>query len=372
MHNIETVLKNFEVTLDKQILKYKSLGKKLVGYFPVFVPEELVYASGMIPIGIWGSDGEITSAKQYFPAFYPAVIQRTMDLGLLGRLDDLEAMIIPGLGDSLKALSQNWKVAVKNIRFLYVACAQNRKIQAGLDFNEQQYIKLKNQLEEISKVKLVDEKVEEAIVIYNKHRKSMMEFIQLSAKHPITINPRIRSMVIESSYLMDKNEHLSNLETLNNILRSIPEEKWNGKKVVTTGLIANSKSILELLEKNNIAIVGDEVVSESIQFNTLVDEGTKNPLRALAKRLSDVEGCMFLYDPDKKRANLLVDKVKKNNANGVVYLMTKFCDEDEFDYPIIRDKLNEEKIKNILIEVDQQMTNYEQAGTALQAFADII
>ena len=35
----------------KQMEKYLSAGKKVVGCFPVYTPEELVHAGGMIPMG---------------------------------------------------------------------------------------------------------------------------------------------------------------------------------------------------------------------------------------------------------------------------------------------------------------------------------
>ena len=42
----------------KQLDKYLAEGKKVVGCFPVYTPEELVHAGGMIPMGLWG--GQIT------------------------------------------------------------------------------------------------------------------------------------------------------------------------------------------------------------------------------------------------------------------------------------------------------------------------
>ena len=37
---------------------YLSQGKKVVGCFPPYTPEELVHASGMIPMGLWGGQVE--------------------------------------------------------------------------------------------------------------------------------------------------------------------------------------------------------------------------------------------------------------------------------------------------------------------------
>ena len=48
---------------------YLSQGKKVVGCFAVYTPEELVHASGMIPFGIWGAQTELKKAKGYLPAF---------------------------------------------------------------------------------------------------------------------------------------------------------------------------------------------------------------------------------------------------------------------------------------------------------------
>ena len=36
------------------LAKYKGQGKKVIGCLPYYVPEELVYAAGMVPMGIWG------------------------------------------------------------------------------------------------------------------------------------------------------------------------------------------------------------------------------------------------------------------------------------------------------------------------------
>ena len=52
-----------------QLDRYLAQGKKVVGCFPVYTPEELVHASGMIPMGLWGAQTELKHAKRYLPAF---------------------------------------------------------------------------------------------------------------------------------------------------------------------------------------------------------------------------------------------------------------------------------------------------------------
>ena len=65
-------------------------------------------------------------------------------------------------------------------------------------------------------------------------------------------------------------------------------------------------------------------------------------------------------------------KAKKKKADGIVVLMTKFCDPEEFDYVPIKRAADEAGIPHINIEVDRQMKNYQQANTMLQTFADML
>ena len=372
MSNIDVLFDKLNVCPLKQLDKYTDEGKKVIGCAPVYAPEELVYAAGMIPMGIWGAEGEVTLAKEYFPAFYASPILRLMDLGLEGKLDKMSGMIIGGLSDGLKGLSQNWKRAIKNIPALYIGYGQNRKLEAGIEYNKKQYLKLKKQLEEIAGKEIEDSKIEDAIVLYNKYRKALQEFNELASKHLNTVTPTLRARVMTSAYFFDKAEHLEIVEEINKILKEMPEEKFEGKKIVTTGILANSPEILKILEEYKLAIVDDNINHESGQFDYLVEEGTGDPVRALAKWISDIEGSTLLYDPEKLRGKIITEKVRKHGANGVLYLLTKFSDSDEFDYPIIKKELDDNGIVNILIEVDQQMTNFEQARTALQTFADMI
>jgi len=56
----------------KQLDKYLTEGKKAVGIFPYYAPEEIAHAGGLVPFGVWGGQGPIEKAKEYFPTFLDA------------------------------------------------------------------------------------------------------------------------------------------------------------------------------------------------------------------------------------------------------------------------------------------------------------
>ena len=373
MSNTLDILKKFDITPAEMVKKYQAEGKKIIGCSPVHVPVELVYAAGMAPMGVWGSQGDVAAAKEYLPAFYCSVVQRTLEMALNGTLDCLSGLMVSIQCDSLKALGQNLKIAVGDkIPYIHVAMAQNRKIECGIDFNEIQYNKVKAQLEEIAGKKITDDDIENAIKVYNASKVKMQEFVELAAKYPHIITPSKRSMVLVSAHFMDRAEYTELLTELNEALKKEEVKEWDGVKVVTTGILTSLPNLNEILEEYKIAVVDDEVAQESRQFRTLVDEGTGNPVRALAKYLGDIEGCSVMYDAEKKRSDMIIDKVKKSGADGVLYVQEKFCDPEEFDYPIFKKALEKAGIKLVMIELDQQMTNFEQARTSLQTFAEML
>ena len=52
--------------------------------------------------------------------------------------------------------------------------------------------------------------------------------------------------------------------------------------------------------------------------------------------------------------------------------MMKFCDPEEFDYPIYKKELDDAGIPILYLEVDQQIDSFEQLRTRIQSYAEMI
>ena len=71
-------------------------------------------------------------------------------------------------------------------------------------------------------------------------------------------------------------------------------------------------------------------------------------------------------------AKKVVDLAKDAQAQGVILLLAKFCDPEEFDAPFVKAACREADIPFLQIEVDQSTETYEQARTQLEAFAELL
>ena len=347
-------------------------GKKVVGVMPYFCPEELVYAAGMLPFGLWGAAIQANDSKRYFPAFICSILHTTLEMGIKGQLDDLSAIMIPICCDSLKGMGANWEYGVGHkVPVINVAYAQNRKIEAGVEFTASQFRKIRKQLEEIAGNEITDDALAQAVAVYNENRDAILCFSKAAATHPKEISAQTRSAVLKAGYFMDRAKHTEMLREITEELSALPASDEGYLKIVTTGILADMPGFLELIDKNNMVIADDQIAQESVGARTQTPV-TEDPILGMAQRLSDIEGCSVLYDLGKFRGKQLVSLAQEAGAAGILFVLTKFCDPEEYDYVPVKRMTDAAGIPMLQVEIDQQMKNFAQAESALQAFAEML
>ena len=354
-----------------QLKSVTESGRKAVGVMPYFCPEELVYAAGMMPFGLWGASIQASESKRYFPAFICSMLHTVLEFGMRGELNDLSAIMIPISCDSLKGMGANWKFAVPHIPVIDVAYAQNRKIAAGTEFSLSQLVKIRRQLEEIAGHEISDADISAAVKVYNENRCAVLAFSDEAAKHPELVSATNRTLAIKAGYFMDRAEHTALLNEITAGLKAAENSPRPRYRVVTTGIMADPVEILRMLDECKFTVVADQVAQESVACRTLTDE-QGDAMYALADRYAHIEGCSVLYDPTKNRGSQLVDLVKQTGADAVIWFMCKFCDPEEFDYVPVKKMLAEAGIPLLAIDMDQQMTSFEKARSNVEAFAELL
>lgn len=375
MQAVATILREMEGAVNNPknaVLTFKNeTGREVIGCLPIYVPEEIIYAGGMLPIGLWGGQTDIVQSGTYLPSFACSIMRAIMEFAMRGVYNDLSAVVCPMHCDTLKCIGENWKVAISQVPCFCLVYPQNRRNPSGIRYLTAEFENLRKQLEALSGRTITDDAVDQAIVIYNEHRKTMREFTRIARNYPLTISPRQRHMVIKSGYFMDKAKHTLLVKSLISELKSLPPEKSNGTKVILTGIIAEPESFLDLLAQYNLDVVGDDLAHESRQFRTDVPAGG-TPLERLARRWAEIQGCSLAYDPAKQRSDMLIDMVRETEADGVIVTMMKFCEPEEFDYPILKKDFEKNHIPHLYIELEQQADTVEQLRTRMQGFAEMM
>lgn len=344
-------------------------GKRAVGCMLEFCPEEIVYAANMLPVGLWGADIELREVKRYFPAFFCAPIQQSMELALQGAFDGvLSAVIVPILCDALKSAGQNWRIAVPEIPMIPVVYPQNRQIKAGQRFMESELREVKARLEQICGRPISEDALNQSINVYNEYRLSMQEFSSVASRHTDVITASARHNVFMNGFLRDKADYTMLVRELTSELKKLPEVKPR-RAVALTGIALDTERVLRCMEENGFAVTADMLAQESLQVETLVPENG-SALERIAAWWSNVRCSSLTLDEKKLRADKLVELVSSGLADGIIVAMPAFCDPEEYDYPILWEALQQKGVAQIGLELSGP-SGCEQACSRIQAFAEM-
>lgn len=351
---------------------YLSQGKKVVGCFPVYTPEELVHASGMIPFGLWGGQTELKFVKSYLPAFACPIMQSTLEFGLRGTYQGLSAVVIPALCDTFRCMTQNWRFGVPTIPMIPIVYPQNRTSPASVDYLISEYENVLSMLSTLTGMMMNEKALGESIAVYNEHNAVMREFAKVANGHLDIVTPQVRHAVMKSAFFYEKSEHTVIVREIVDALKALPVYKFTGKKVVLTGITCEPDALLDIFTENNIAIVGDDLAQEMRQYRTDTPAKGGGGLKRLALQWNARYGCSLAHELGKPRGKMLADMCEKSDATGVVACLMKFCDPEEYDLPYITADLRAAGYPCLTIEIDQQNTSYEQIRTRVQTFCEMI
>ena len=375
MRTAKEIINEFKAIADnprKAMDDYKKeTGKGAVGIMPVYCPEEIVHAAGYLPIGMWGAQKkQISKARTYLPPFACSIMQSVMELQLEGVYDDLEAVIFSVPCDTLKCMSQKWNRPVPAIVFTH---PQNRKIakDAANVFAREEFNIVKEKLEDILDVHISNKAIKNSIAVYNENRAACREFSDVAAEYAAVVTPSDRHAVIKARWFMEKSRHTALVKELIAALKAEPAPEFKGKKIIVTGIQVEPYDVLDIFQENGFAIVADDLAQETRNFRQDVPDDD-DALMALARAWNEFDGCSLATDANKPKGQMIIDAVKKYGADAVVVCMMKFCDPEEFDYPILLQEFEAAGVKNLYIEIDQESTAFEQVNTRIQTFAEIL
>ena len=360
--------KNPRAKLDQ----YLSEGKKVVGCFPPYTPEELVHASGMIPMGLWGGRTELALAKSYLPAFACPIMQADMDFGLKGTYQGLSAVIIPAACDTLRCMTQNWRFGVSSIPMIPIVYPQNRACRASVDYLISEYENVLLMLSTITGNMMSEKSLCNTIEIYNEHNAVMRKFAEISNLHLDIITPVIRHAVMKSAFFFEKSEHSAIVKDITEGLEQLPSHPFSGKKVVLTGITAEPDDILEILAENKIAVAGDDLAQEMRQYRTDTPSKGGGGLKRLALQWNARHGCSLIHETGKPRGTLLAALCRETGSDGVINCLMKFCDPEEYDQPYFEADLRKSGYPALTIEIDPLNASYEQLRTRIQTFSELL
>jgi len=365
---------NFEAVKE---WKAAAPGRKAIGYMPVYVPQELIHAAGMLPVGIMGGGDqiEVIQGDAYYQSYICRIPRSTIELGLTGRLDCLDGMLFPSICDVIRNLSGMWQMLFKDKYVRYVDVPQNYQDEVGGVFYQQEMQHIRDDLGRMRGSPVTDAELNASIRVYNANRQAIRELYAYRAAKPWQAPTSEVYLVLRAGLVLPVEQHTQLVRDYLAAAEQVTRPKRDNARVVINGSFCEQPplALIKSIEMSGCYVVDDDLVLGS---RWLLDEvpADGKPLEELSKAfLHRSASTAAKYDATREEKGVfLMKQVKTRGAEGVIFAAPSFCDPALLERPMLQDVLSKHGIPHTAFKyaenTGQMAPVREQAGT----FADSI
>jgi benzoyl-CoA reductase subunit C len=345
---------------------------RVVGFFCSYAPEEIIWAAGALPYRILGAGGPISRADGHLQAYSCSLVRGALEDALNGKLDFLDGTVFPHTCDSIQRLSDIWRLNAGLGFHLDLVLPVKLNTGSAQDYMQAVIKKFRHDLEDRLGVEITPEKLSKAVLTFNHIRTCLQRIYQIRKDHPAMLSGRDLHAIVKASMVMDRNVLADRLSAVVDLLQTQRTEiDMQRKRLVLTGGICSMPEIYQPIEDAGGTVVWDDFCTGSRYFEGTIDlEG--NLLNSIAQRYFNRIICPAKHRDCFSRGDNLLKMVDNTGAQGVIFVLLKFCDPHAFDYPYIRELLNGAGIPSMLLEIEDQQTSEEQLRTRLEAFIELL
>ena len=347
-------------------------GRSIIGHFCTYTPEEIIHASGALPFRIFGTKENITLADKHLQSYCCSLVRGGLEDALSGNLSFLDGTVFPHTCDSIQRLSDIWRLNAGFPLHLDVILPVKLNTESARTYMIEVLHKFRTDLEKVTGKEISDKKISESVKLYNSIRQSLADIYRIRSKYPDLISGNDIYAIMKSSTVMDREEFLKKLlEIVNSLSDKTGKKDKSAKRLVLAGNVCNHPDIYSMIENAGAYVVWDDLCTGSRYFGGQIDEGG-DPVTKIADRYFDRLVCPAKHRDVTSRGKNLVEIVKDHNAQGVIFILLKFCDPHSFDYPYMKELLDNESIPGMLLEFEEQPPPEGQLKTRFETFIEML
>jgi len=315
-------------------LRYqKKQGAKIIGYIPSgYVPDELLWASGAIPIGlIRGGDHEpVITSEAYLWRFIDTFSRCQIGYRIRGEepIYQLPDLIIALTTDrNILAAAEMWMLNTHVKVFKYGVPSKKYTPQAFAYYLNGLRL-LKQKLEEFTGMQIPDVRLKEQIDLANRMRDLLREISDSRKYGPPLISGKDFIALNHATYFADRRFLVKALESIVQEIKKTTPPKPAGPRIMLTGstLAYGDSKVVDLLEEAGANIVIEEF-SEGIRHYWQNVEPGDDLLVSLADRYLRKRPAPAFFKMNKEeKFSFLLNLIKEFSVDGVVWYSLMYRD----------------------------------------------
>ena len=358
-----------------EVKKIKDSGRPVVGMYCTYFPREIAQAAGARTVSLCStSDETIAEAEKDLPKNLCPLIKSSYGFAITDKCPffHFSDLVIGETTCDGKKKMYELMGEFKPVHVMQLPHSQDEK---SLSLWEKEVVEVKEKIEDLFETEISNKDLEREIKLENKIRKAFKKLASTMAYDPTPMTGyEYFKVLFGSTFKFDRENLPDELESLaQKIMDEYDGNKEKKPRILITGcpIGGATEKVIKAVEDNGGVVVSYENCSGEKNYDRLVKEDTKNPLKAIAERYINI-GCSVM-SPNENRYELLGRLIDKYKVDGVLDMELQSCHTYQIETTSIRKYVNEEKnIPYLALETDFSQADIGQINTRIAAFIEML
>lgn len=351
-------------------LAWKARGKKVAGYRCLYVPEEIIWAAGMLPYPLYGTSEPIGLADSYFQSCTCEFVRNIFDRALEGRYAFLDGLVLSNTCDVVRRLYDMWSTYIKPMPIYMINNPQQLMTEGNREYYLTELRAFIDSIEALSGVAVTEPALRAAIALYNETRDLLKAVYALREQDPPPLTAEEALELCTAVSIMPKDEANPLLRALLDELKTREMPERFGPRIMVMGSVMDNPALVRMVEEEGGVVVADDLCNTTRYFWQNVDEAG-DPLEAIYRFLNTRPMCACMH-PTEARQEYLMGLVDRFQVEAVINFNVKYCHPFMHEAPLFKKALEARNIPTNVLEVGHDLSGHGQLRTRIQAFVEMV
>lgn len=360
----------FDLVTSPTIQNFEDKGT--IGYFPVYFPEEIAHAGGLVPQALLGGGNtlDVRHADARIGSFVCSICRSTTELGITGNLSSLSAFFTQPICDVAKHMAGIWNRNFPAQSAQILDIPQNIGGRGAAQYLRDEYQRLLQHIESLVQHTITEEDLQRSLVVYNQNRRLIRELYDIKAKDPGRLSTTETYLLVRAGTRLAKEEHNELLARALKLLKSRTSLAQDKPRVILLGGFCEQPplAMLEAIE-DACSIVDDDLL---IGQRWLIDDvpTSGDPLWALATSYIYRTLTSSVQHSSVSKEQALQQMLDHSQAEAVILTAAKFCEPGLDDQWLLGKYLKAHQIPHLVLEFEEKMNSFEQMAMQIETFTE--
>jgi benzoyl-CoA reductase subunit C len=346
-------------------------GGKVIGFLCSNLPEELVYAAGVLPVRLLGANEPENITRPYiFQSGFCSFARDCFAQALKGKYEYVDGIVFSHCCPHAREVFLDWKRHVPVAYSYEIHAPMFQQSPHAKEYLIQELQEFRESLEKWTGKNISTEAIDEAVNIYNQNRRLMAEITATMKRLKPPLTEAEVAEIALSGMLMDKKEHNLLLEKTLKEIRKRSGVERHGPRLMLLGSVNNNVELIRFIDSLGGRVVIDDYCTGNRYYQTEVIP-EENRLAAIAGRLISKPPCPLHDLPERRRITHYAKLIEDFLVQGAIYTMQRQCDAHGLDYPAVESFFKEKGIPMLKLELDYTVP-VGQFRTRIEAFLEML